>query len=521
MISGVPVLILKEGTERTRGRDAQRSNIMAARVVAEAIRTTLGPRGMDKMLVDSLGDITITNDGATILDEIDVQHPAAKMMVEVAKAQDDEVGDGTTTAVIVAGELLRKAEELLDQKIHPTVIVNGFKKAAAKAVEVLEGIAMDVKPDDVETLTKIAMTSLNSKVVAGAREHLARVAVEAILQVAEKKDGKYEADRDMVNILKKQGKSLLETELVRGMVIDKEVVHPAMPKRVKDAKIALVDAPLEVEKTEFDAEIRITDPSQMKLFLEEEQKILKSMVDKVKASGANVLFCQKGIDDLAQHFLAKAGILAVRRVKKSDMEKLAKATGAKIVTSFDDLSPDVLGEAGLVEEVKIGEDKVVYVRECKNPKAVTIVVRGGTEHVVDEAERALNDALCVVRNAIEDQKYVAGGGAAEVEVARQLRKYAESVGGKEQLAIEAFADAVEIVPKTLAENSGHDPLDALVALRAEHDKGKKTYGLNIQTGKPDDMLKLGVLEPLRVKKHAIKSASEAASMILRIDDVIA
>lgn len=520
-MGGIPVLILKEGAERTRGRDAQRSNIMAARVIAEAVRTTLGPRGMDKMLVDSLGDITITNDGATILDEIDVQHPAAKMMVEVAKAQDDEVGDGTTTAVIIAGELLRKAEELLDQKIHPTVIVSGYKKAADKAEEILNSIAMDVKPNDRETLLKIANTSMNSKVIAGAREHLAQIAVDAMLQVAEEKDGKFEADRDMVNILKKQGKSLLETELVKGMVIDKEVVHPAMPKRVKNAKIALVDASLEVEKTEFDAEIRITDPSQMKMFLEEEQKILKGMAEKISASGANVLFCQKGIDDLAQHFLAKAGIMAVRRVKKSDMEKLAKATGAKIVTNLDDLSPQVLGEAGLVEEVKIGEDKVVYVRDCKNPKAVTIVVRGGTEHVVDEAERALNDALCVVRDAIEDQKMIPGGGAAEVEVARQLRKFAESIGGREQLAIEAFADAVEIVPKTLAENSGHDPLDVLVALRARHEKDGTKIGLNIQTGKPDDMVKLGVLEPLRVKKHAIKSASEAASMILRIDDVIA
>ncbi len=520
-MGGIPVLILKEGSERTRGRDAQRSNIMAARVIAEAVRTTLGPRGMDKMLVDSLGDITITNDGAAILDEIDVQHPAAKMMVEVAKAQDDEVGDGTTTAVIVAGELLKKAEELLDQKIHPTVIVGGFKKAADKAEEVLKSMATDVKPEDKETLFKIAATAMNSKAVAGAREHLARIAVDAILQVAEEVDGKLEADRDMVNLLKKQGKSLLETELVRGMVIDKEVVHPAMPKRVKDAKIALLDAPLEVEKTEFDAEIRITDPSQMKMFLEEEQRILKDMVEKIKACGATVLFCQKGIDDLAQHYLAKAGIMAVRRVKKSDMEKLSKATGARIVTNLDDLTSESLGEAGLVEEVKIGEDKVVYVRDCKNPKAVTIVIRGGTEHVVDEAERALNDALCVVRDVIEDQKIVPGGGAAEVEVARQLRKYAESIGGREQLAIEAFADAIEVVPRTLAENSGHDPLDVIVSLRAKHDKDGTAIGLNIQTGEPDDMVKLGVLEPLRVKMHAIKTASEAASMILRIDDVIA
>lgn len=520
-LGGVPVLILKEGSERTRGKDAQRSNIMAARVIAEAVRSTLGPRGMDKMLVDSLGDVTITNDGAAILDEIDVQHPAAKMLVGVAKTQDDEVGDGTTTAVIIAGELLKRAEELLDQKIHPTIIVSGYKKATDEAKRVLDQIAIEVDPEDVETLKKIAVTSMNSKSVLGAKEHFADIAVKAIKQIAEKKDGKIEANRDMVNLVKKQGKSILETELVQGMVVDKELVHPAMPKIIRNAKIALVDAAIEIEKTEFDAEIRISDPTQMQAFLDEEQNLLKQMVETIKNTGANVIFSQKGIDDTAQHYLAKAGIAAVRRVKKSDMEKLAKATGATIVTSLKELKPEHLGYAGLVEELKVATDKMVYVRECKNPKAVTIVIRGGTEHVVDEGERALNDALSVVRDVIEDRKMVAGGGAPEVELAKRLRDYAESIGGREQLAIEAFADSLEIIPKTLAENAGHDQLDIIVKLRAAHEKDGLWMGVNVNTGEVADMLKAGVLEPLRVKKQAIVSASEAAEMILRIDDVIA
>ncbi len=520
-LGGVPVLILKEGSERTRGKDAQRSNIMAARVIAEAVRSTLGPRGMDKMLVDSLGDVTITNDGAAILDEIEVQHPAAKMLVGVAKTQDDEVGDGTTTAVIIAGELLKRAEELLDQKIHPTIIVSGYKKATDEAKRILDQIAIEVDPEDVETLKKIAITSMNSKSVLGAKEHFADIAVKAIKQIAEKKDGKIEANRDMVNLVKKQGKSILETELVQGMVVDKELVHPAMPKIIKNAKIALVDAAIEIEKTEFDAEIRISDPTQMQAFLDEEQNLLKQMVETIKNTGANVIFSQKGIDDTAQHYLAKAGIAAVRRVKKSDMEKLAKATGATIVTSLKELKPEHLGYAGLVEELKVATDKMVYVRECKNPKAVTIVIRGGTEHVVDEGERALNDALSVVRDVIEDRKMVAGGGAPEVELAKRLRDYAESIGGREQLAIEAFADSLEIIPKTLAENAGHDQLDIIVKLRAAHEKDGLWMGVNINTGEVADMLKAGVLEPLRVKKQAIVSASEAAEMILRIDDVIA
>ncbi len=520
-LGGVPVLILKEGAERTRGRDAQRSNIMAARVIAEAVRSTLGPRGMDKMLVDSLGDVTITNDGAAILDEIDVQHPAAKMLVGVAKTQDDEVGDGTTTAVVIAGELLKRAEELLDQKIHPTLIVSGYKKAADMAKKILDEIALDVDPDDEKILMKIAVTSMNSKSVLGAKEHFAKISVAAIKQIAEEKDGKMEANRDMVNIIKKQGKSILETELVQGMVVDKELVHPAMPKTVKKAKIALVDAAIELEKTEFDAEIRISDPTQMQAFLDEEQNLLKQMVENIKSSGANVIFCQKGIDDTAQHYLAKARVLAVRRVKKSDMEKLAKATGGTVVTNLKELKAENLGNAGLVEEVKILNDKMVYVRECKNPKAVTIVVRGGTELVVDEGERALNDALSVVRDVLEDQKMVAGGGAPEIELAKRLRDYAESVGGREQLAIEAFAEALEIIPKTLAENAGYDQLDIIVKLRAAHEKAGLWMGVDITTGNVADMLKAGVVEPLRVKKQAVVSASEASEMILRIDDVIA
>lgn len=518
----VPVLILKEGTGRTTGREAQRNNIAAAKIIAELVKTTLGPKGMDKMLVSSFGDVTITNDGATILKEIDVQHPAAKMLVEVAKAQDNEVGDGTTTAAVLTGELLAKAEELLDQNIHPTIIIEGFKKASEKAREILEKIAIPVSIKDDEVLLNVAMTAMGSKGIAAAKEHFAKLAVEAVKQVAEEKDGKLRADIDLIKILKKHGKSLEETELVRGMVIDKEVAHPQMPKIVHSAKIALINAKLEIEKTEFDAKINIESPEQMKMFLDEEERMLKEMVDKIAEAGANVVFCEKGIDDVALHFLAKRGILAVKNVSSSDMEKLARATGGKIVASVKDLTPDVLGEAKLVEEVKIGDDKLVYVRECKNPKAVTIVVRGGTEHVVDEAERSLHDALCVVRNAIEDGKIVPGGGAPEAEVAKQLREYAVKVGGREQLAIEAFADAVESIPLTLAENGGLDPVDIMVALRAAHEKTDGfRMGVDVFTGKIRDMLELKVVEPLRVKLQVIKSATEAANMILKIDDVIA
>ncbi len=520
--AGQPVLILKEGTGRRRGRDAQRNNIMAARIIAEVLRTTLGPRGMDKMLIDSLGDITITNDGAAILDEIDVEHPAAKMMVEVAKTQDDMVGDGTTTAVILAGELLRKAEELLDQNIHPTVIVGGYRKAVQKAVEALDKVGIMVDPKDRATLKKVAMTSMGSKAVGAARDQLAEIAIDAVKQIAEQRGEKRIADIDHIQIIKKEGKSLFDTQLVRGIVVDKEVVHASMPKRVENAKIALLDCPLEVEKTEFNAEIRIRDPTQMKAFLDKETRMLKDMVEKIKASGAKVLFCQKGIDDMAQHFLAKEGVITARRVKQSDMEKLARATGGKVITNLDDLKNTDLGKAGLVEERKVGEDKMIFVEKCKDPHSVAVLIRAGLERMVDEAERAMNDALSVVADVIEYNKIVAGGGAIEAEIAKVLRSYATKVGGREQLAIEAFADSIEIVPKTLAENAGLESIDILVGLRAAHDKAKgHLMGVDVFTGKIVDTYKEGVVEPLKVKEQAMKSATEVASMVIRIDDVIA
>ncbi|MFW9794175.1 MAG: thermosome subunit beta [Candidatus Thorarchaeota archaeon] len=521
-MSGTPVLILKEGTSRTRGRSAQSNNIMAGIVISDAVKSTLGPRGMDKMLVDSLGDVTITNDGASILKEIDVQHPAAKMLVEVAKSQDQETGDGTTTSVVIAGELLKRAQELLEKKIHPTIIVGGYQKAAEKATDILKGIAVSMEGMDKKVLTGIASTSMNSKSVVGSKDHFSKIAVDAILQIAEESDGGVKADIEMIEIIKKQGKSLTETELIKGMVIDKEIVHASMPKKIEGAKIALVNAAIEVEKTEFDAEIKIDRPEQIKAFLDEEQRMLTDMVDKIEATGANVLICQKGIDDVAQHFLAKKGIMAIRRAKKSTLEKLGKATGGKIATNLDELNGDYLGVAGIVEEVKIGDDKLVYVKDCKDPKAVSIVIRGGTEHVVDEADRALHDALCVVRNVVEDSTYVAGGGSTEVEIAKQLETYANKVGGREQLAIEAFAEALRVVPKTLTENGGHDPIDIIADLNKDHSKETGTwYGVDVLKGKTADMMKAGVIEPARVKSQAIRSAAEAAQMILRIDDVIA
>jgi thermosome len=519
---GQPVLILKEGTARRRGKEAQRNNIMAARVISEVLRTTLGPRGMDKMLIDSLGDITITNDGAAILDEVEVEHPAAKMIVEVAKTQDDMVGDGTTTAVVLAGELLRRAEDLLDQNIHPTVIVSGYRKATKMAVDVLDKLGDTVDINDRETLRKLALTSMASKAVGAAKEHLAEIAIDAVKQIAEERGDKMVADIDQIQIVKKEGKSLFDSQLVRGIIVDKEVVHPGMPKRVENAKIALLDMALEVEKTEFSAEIRIRDPTQMKAFLDQETRMLKEMVDKIKKSSANVVFCQKGIDDMAQHFLAKEGILAARRAKQSDMEKLARATGGKIASNLDDLKAQDLGKAGLVEERKVGEDKMVFVEDCKHPKSVAILIRAGLERMVDEAERAMNDALSVVSDVIEYNKIVPGGGAIESEVARKLRSYATEVGGREQLAIEAFAESLEIIPKTLAENAGLEPIDILVGLRSAHEKARgEAKGVNVFTGKIMDMNGEGVIEPLRVKEQAIKSAGEAACMILRIDDVIA
>jgi len=521
-LAGQPVLILKEGSTRNRGHDAQRSNITAAIIVSEVVKSTLGPRGMDKMLVDSLGDITVTNDGATVLDEVDVQNPAAKMIVEVAKAQDDEVGDGTTTAVILAGNLLKRAQDLLDDEVHATTIVAGYKKAADRAIEILESIATSVKVEDQSTLKKIAMTAMHSKGLGNAREHFADIAIEAVHQITEKRDDSNYADIDNIQLVKKEGKSLMDTELVRGIIVDKEVVHPGMPKQIKNAKIALLDAALEIEKTEISAEIRINDPSQMKAFLDEENDMMKQMVEKIKKSGANVVLCQKGIDDTTQHYLAKDGILAVRRIKKSDMEKLGRATGGKIITNLDDLKADDLGKAGSVEERKIGDDKMVFIQGCKDPRSVSILIRAGLERLVDEAERALKDALSVVADVVQKPKVVTGGGAAEAEIAKRLKQYATKVGGREQLAIEAFADTLEMIPRTLAENGGLDPIDTLVALRTAHEKKDGVdQGVDVFKGGVKDMSKQGVIEPVKVKEQAIRSATEAASMILRIDDVIA
>ena len=519
--SGQPVLILKEGTTRNKGKEAQKNNITAAKVIGEVLKTTLGPRGMDKMLIDGLGDITITNDGAAILDEIDVEHPAAKMMVEIAKTQDDMVGDGTTTTVVLASELLKKGEELLDQNIHPIKIVSGYRKAAQKAIEIVNKVSIPVDIKDKKTLLKIALTSMGSKAVGGAKEHLAQIAIDSVMQITEERGGKKIADIDNIQLVKKTGKSLQETQLVNGIIIDKEIVHSGMPKKVLNAKIALLDSALEIEKTEMSAEIRIRDPNQMKAFLDQETNTLKEMAEKIKASGANVVFCQKGIDDMVQHFLAKDGIIAARRIKESDMEKLAKATGGKIVSNLDDIKSADLGKAGIVEERKIGDDKMVFIEKCKDPQAVAILIRAGLERLVDEAERAMTDSLSVVSDVIENNKIVAGGGAVEIEVAKELRKYAPKIGGREQLAIEAFADAVEIIPKTLAENAGLQSIDILVELRAAHEKINGKYkGVNVFKGGLMDSIEKGVIEPTVVKVQAIKSAAESAAMIMRIDDVI-
>jgi len=517
-LGGQPILILKEGTNRTRGRDAQGMNITAAMAVASAVRTTLGPKGMDKMLVDTIGDVVITNDGVTILKEMDIEHPAAKMMVEVAKTQDDEVGDGTTSAVVIGGELLKKAEGLLEQDVHPTVITHGYRMAAEKAQEFLKDIAFDVKSTDKTLLKNIAGTAMTGKSAEASKEKLCDLVVKAVTMVT---DADGTVDIENIKVEKKNGGSIEDSEIVEGVLVDKERVHPAMPKKVTNAKILLLNAAVEFKKTEVDAEINITHPDQLQAFLDEEERMVKGIVDKIVGSGANVLFCQKGIDDIAQHYLAKAGIFAVRRVKKSDMEKLARATGGSLVSSIDAISKEELGKAGIVEERKVSGEEMTFVEQCKNPKAVSIIVKGGTEHVVDELERAIHDALRVVGVVVEDKKVVAGGGAPETELSLRLREYAATVGGKEQLAIEAFASALEIIPRTLAENAGLDPIDMLVEIRATHEKGKKTYGLNVFEGKAVDMKAAGVVEPLRVKTQAISSAAEAAIMILRIDDVIA
>jgi len=494
---------------------------MAARIVAEAVKSALGPKGMDKMLVDSFGDVTITSDGRTVLDEMDIQHPAAKMMVEVAKTQDAEVGDGTTTAVIITGELLDKAEDLIEKNVHPTVIIDGYRKAADKALETLEKISIQIKPTDRKTIEKVATTSMASKLVAENKEYLAKIASSGVLQVAERVDGQFRVDIDDVKVEKKAGEAVTDTKLINGIVLDKEVVHSGMPKRVEKAKIALLDSPLEIEKTEFDAKINIESPEQMDAFMKEEENMLKEMVEKIAARNANVVICQKGIDDLAQHFLARKKILTVRRVKKSDMEKLSKATGGKIVTNLDDMTKADLGYAELVEERKIGDDKMTFIEGCKNPRSVTILIRGGTERIVDEAERSIHDALCVSRDIVEEPKIVAGGGAPEMEVARVLKEYAGTLPGREQLAVICYADALEAVPITLAENAGLDPIDIISELRARHKKGQVWTGIEAHEGKVTDMKKMGVFEPLVVKKQIIKSATEAASMILKIDDIIA
>ena len=520
-LAGTPVLILKEGASRSRGHDAQRTNIMAAQIVAESVKSALGPKGMDKMLVDSFGDVTITSDGRTILDEMDIQHPAAKMMVEVSKTQDDEAGDGTTTAVIIAGELLGKAQDLIEKNVHPTVIIDGYRKAAEKALETLEKIAISVGSTEKSWLKKVAITSMASKLVAEHKEQLADIAAEAILHVAEKSEEGYKADLDDVMVDKKPGESLSDTKLIHGIVVDKEVVHPNMPKRVEKAKIALLDAALEIEKTEFDAKINIESPDQMEAFLQQEENMLKDMVEKVTANGVNVVIAQKGIDDLAQHFLARKGILAVRRVKKSDMEKLAKATGGKVITNLDDITVSDLGYAELVEERKIGDDKMTFIEGCKNPKAVAILIRGGTERIVAEAERSIHDALCVARDVVREPKILAGGGAPEMEMARALKKYAESLPGREQLAVMSYAEALEAVPNTLSENAGLDPIDIISELRARHEKGEVWAGIEVLDGKVKNMEKAGVFEPLAVKKQIIKSATEASTMLLKIDDIIA
>ena len=517
-LGGQPIIILKEGTTQNRGQEAQNSNFAAVKAVAAAVKSTLGPKGMDKMLIDGIGDITVTNDGVTILKEMDIEHPAAKMIVEVAKTQDNEVGDGTTTSVIIAGDLIRNAEHLIAQKVHPTVIAEGYQMAATKSLEILDKMAVTVKPTDTAMLSRIAETALTGKNSEVSKENLCAIIVKAISSVIDE-DGK--ADLAHINVEKKVGASVDDSELVQGMAIDKERANPAMPKSVKNPRILLLNTALEFRKTEVNAKINISSVGQAQAFLAEEEHMVKTMVDKVIRSGATVVFCQKGIDDVAQHYLTQAEILAVRRVKKSDCENLARATGANIVNSIDSITKEDLGTAGLVEERKVANGEMIFVSGCKNPKAVSIIVRGGTEHVVDELERAIHDALMVVSVVIDGKKVVAGGGAPETELSLRLREYAATVGGRQQLAIESFASAMEVIPRTLAENAGLDAINVIVDLRAAHESGKKTYGVNVESGKPSDMLKAGVVEPLRVKTQAIASASEAAVMILRIDDIIA
>jgi thermosome len=516
-----PVLVLKESALQQKGRDAQKNNIAAAKLVADLVKTSLGPRGLDKMLVDSLGDVTITNDGATILKEIDAQHPAAKMMVEVSKTIDTEVGDGTTSSVVFAGALLEKAEKLLEKDVHSTVIVDGYQAASEKSLELLADFAKSIKPDDEESLIKIAKTSMQSKLISEDSEPMSKLVVGAILKIAEKNGDAYSVDLDNLKVEKKSGASIQDTALIKGIVLDKEIVHSGMPTKIQNAKIALVNAALEVEKTEMSAEIRISDPTQMQMFLEEENRMLKEMVTKLHNAGTNVLICQKGIDDISQHYLAKHGILAVRRVKESDMTKLAKATGGRITTNLDDITEKDLGHADLVQQKKIETDKWVFIEGCKNPHSVTILIRGGSQRVVDEVDRSIHDSLMVVKDVIETPSIVTGGGSAEAYLAGQLNEYADSFDGREQLAVKQYAEALESIPLTIAENAGMDPIDTIISLRAKQNSGKKGSGINAREGKIGDMNSLNILEPLVVKEQIIKSATETACMILRIDDVIA
>jgi len=522
-INGQQILVLPEGSSRVLGRDAQRTNIAVGYAVASAIKTTLGPKGMDKMLVDEMGDIVITNDGATILSNMHVEHPAAKMMVEIAKTQDEEVGDGTTSAVVLAGELLKKASELLDQGIHASTIINGYMQASSKAIEALYVFGENVTIDDKKTLEKIASISMGSKTIGAGtnKEKLAQLVVDAVTQVAEKREGKITIDREQIKIEKKQGGDIMQTALINGVIVDKEVINAGMPKRVENAKIALVDTALEIEKPETDTRINITSPEQLTSFMDQEEKTLKQMADRIAASGATVLFCQKGIDDVAQHYLAKKGVLTARRVKKSDMDKLSKATGASVVTTLESISAKDLGNAGIVEERKVAGEQMIFVEKCKNPKSVTIFVRGSTQHVVDEGERAIVDAIGATSSAIEEGKFVTGGGSTEVELAMRLKKYAVEVGGREQLAITAFAEALEVIPRTLAESCGLDPIDTIVDLRHKHEGKQSNFGVDVYRNKLADMKQLGVIEPLKIKKQAMQSASEVTEMILRIDDIIA
>ena len=516
-----PIFIMPEDSKRSSGRDAQRNNIMAAKLVAETVRTTLGPKGMDKMLVDSLGDVVVTNDGVTILEEMDIEHPAAKMIVEIAKTQEDEVGDGTTTAVVLAGELLKRAEDLLEQEIHPTILAKGYRLAAEKSQEILNKIAENVSKNEPEILKQISITAMTGKGAETSKEKLSELVVKAVNKVIEQEEGKLVIDSENIKLEKKVGASVEDTELIEGVVVDKERVHSGMPKSLKSPRIALIDSAIEIKSTETDAKISITDPEKMQAFIDMEESMLRKMVDKISASKANVVFCQKGIDDMAQHFLAKKGIFAARRVKKSDMDQLARATGASIITNIDELTEKDLGTAGLVEEKKVGDEAMTYVNDCKEAKSVTILIRGGTEHVIDEVKRAMEDAIGDVIASLNNGKIVAGAGAPEMELARELRKFANSLSGREQLAVNAFADSIEVIPRTLAENAGLDPIDVLTALKAEHDRGNKWQGIDVFSGKTIDAWKAGIIEPLKIKTQAVSSASEVAIMILRIDDVIA